>query len=481
MENRKKGYTLVLAVVIAFLVITFFTVLFSFACAGYNITQNLKINNNLKIAAESGIERGELFLKDWIKTHSDSLINTEDFNPEDLNENNNLTFTSNGITCKIQFSPDITNEPTVPLDSVTGTQIPQIIITATATDERGRKKTIENILDKKGISNIYFDRLFNGCLTCLGDLTEADTFTLGTNVNLTASGSVFIQGNDVNFNPTLGFTMTEGDLLFKGGVFSTNVNNVTHGGNKTVINQYYDTTQLSSSSPSWKSAKIMNLPMQSITENDIDDFSAYPQKEVDPNMIKAIDSSHAPKVISYKAKSGNTPLSFQKIVNGGDNLADINGIYFYIMTEIFNIDPNNGNPADLVNGLKLYGTAYKLILIDGDLEIDDDVSENFNNYIIYCTGKVTFKGNASFFNSSILAKSFDFKTGNSYNIVMNGVSTGEALQHKVYVDTSDETQSSKPLIDFSDQDKAAVNKYLIDNIENYGDYIKFKTLKLTVK
>ena len=476
--RRKKGYALLLVIVVTLFLMVLSTIVLSLATSGYISTKKIEQNNNLKLAAESGIDKGNLFLRNYILNHSDVLIHPTQFipgslNPEPLNLNslkaNEVTYTIGSITVKIVFSPyDVA---TTFHDVTTDRNVAYIQITSSATDLKVNSKTVTAVLDKNGINNIYFDRIFNGSLTTVGDLSSDVGLDLN-NTNLTLSGKAFFQGKTVNLNPST-FIMSSGEIKVKAQTFNYKASI----GSMSEINLYKNDNLVSTDSwkdviiPSIKMLNVynplsLNLPaslhpdeVQNFDSSDmdnVDEFIKFKPDQVVPNQL-------IPTLVTYKGKKSSEAINFQELVDGKNLLADSSGIFNSIINQLKK-DNKSLNSLELYN---IYGKFYKMIIIEGDLTIPNDATENFNNYLIYCTGKVTFEGEAHFYNSSIFSRSIIFK-GDSKKVEFYGVATDEALQHII---------GTTKLNDFSSTDKGIINNYLINNLENYGDYIQYKTLK----
>lgn len=496
--RKEKGFALVLAVtVIAFLAVLA-SIVVSLAATSYIKTKQLEQDNKLKLAAESGIEKGNLILRNYILNNASILNDPTTFNPSEINNDTNikddLKYSLDNIGVTVSFSPntaasDSVDNPLTYSDVTTGRSLDYIRITSVATNTKNRKKTVSIVLDKKGINNLYFNKLFHGSLTTAGSLSEAgSTFTVDNNTNLYCAGDMFLQANSVVLSPAA-FEMDSDSISVKTNTFTVGPNPVSGSGNK--INLYKDAGNTIITG--WKNTSIREIKMLNIipqqTENKADkeqDWDDEISKGNDP--LNNLDSNIyinqnykpgttdlytdpttgnplPPTLATYKAKKLNNnpdgPIDFRKLVDGGDFKADNNGIYFSIINSLKITYPTNY--------IDMYGTFYKLVLIDGDLTIPDDPDENFNNYIIYCTGKVTFEGEAHFFNSSLFAKQIQFDGGTpAKNVEFYGVRTNKALDHIV---------GGAQLKDFGVIEKARINYYLINNLESYGDYIQYKTLE----
>ena len=470
--KKKKGYALVLVMVVTSLLLVLSAIVLSLSTTAYISTKRVEQNNRLKLAAESGVDKANLILRNYILKNSVVLLRPNEFNPDLLNKPDKYKYTVGGIEVIIEFSPNdaLTLFPEV----TTGRNIAYIQIKTTATDTRGNIKIVTAILDKNGINNIYFDRIFKGSFTTVGNLSSEVGFNIG-NTDLTLTGNAFLQGQIVNLTPSK-FNMASGEIKVKAGTFNCNPSIVPVNG----VN-LYKSDKNSLPKTGWKDVNVIEMKMLKV-------FSHIPSspnywKDADP--LQDLDSATSnvkdyiitkpnpasteanplpPTLITYKGKSSGT-INFQELVDGKDLLAANSGIFHAIYSKLSDYYPLlAGNEAGLYD---MYGKFYKLIIIDGDLLIPDDGAENFNNYLIYCTGTVTFEGEAHFYNCSIFSKRMVFNETNK-KVEFYGVNTDQAKLHKI---------GTLNLNDFSDTDKGIINNYLINNLESYGDYVEYKTLQ----
>jgi type II secretory pathway pseudopilin PulG len=492
MRRKNEGYALVFTLIVIMLLVVLATAIASLSTASYVNTISIEKNNKLKLAAESGVDRAQVAIRSYLKTNPDVILNPNSFNPaqvtvEPLNEN--------GITTTVTISPGAGDPPTV-VDNITGRNIGYIkIISQAKNNQTNQTKTVETTIDKGSISNVYFDRLFKSSFTVAhkrGDVST-NSFVANGNSNLNISGTMYIQADNFQFHPQVpssiagSFGMNEGDIYVKTNTPITyNINPLSTGKR---INLYKD--DKASDRFGWQNLSIQPIDMLNIIyedssadakgEDNIEEITGDTDY-VDENKIfteQYVDTEPEPDVkfpitlISYKAKNVSTGsrINFQKLVNGYDKTGTSDGIYQYIIEKVLK-KYEDANVAQ--NYLDWYGHIYKILLIDGDLEIDDDSSENYNNYVIYCTGKVTFKGNSNFYNSSIFAKSIEFPevSAGDKNITFYGVGTDLAAHHSI---------GGHKLVDFNEYDKAIINEYLIKNLESYGNYMQFRTLSWVEK
>lgn len=197
------------------------------------------------------------------------------------------------------------------------------------------------------------------------------------------------------------------------------------------------------------------------------------------------NSDNSQLLIEFKGRTKNgEKIDFNKLINGGnaknpykdfagvidDNPKNNDGIYEHAVEELRKVDKYKDNY------LQTYGNVYKLIIIDGDLVIPNNSKENFINYIIYCTGTVTFEGISEFYNSSIFAKNIILNQDNNlesnkYNMInFNGVNSYKSKEHIV-------NELSEKLTDFTPEFKGFIHKNLINSLDGYKEALEFNVIK----
>lgn len=504
MRRKQKGFAMVFTLVVIMLLVVLSTIVASLSATSYVNSIQTEKNNKLKLAAESGVDRAEIALRNYMKMNPKIIVDLSKFNPS------NVTVPSvdeNGITTNVTIGPD--DMTSTIEDSLTGRYINYIKIHSEAVmnNNISKKRIVDAVIDKGSLTNVYFKKLFGSSFTVahLMNSNVQNSFLAYNNTNLAMSGDMFIQANNFYFQPSSNnnssdhFLMGEGDIYFKNNSGQINFdikpqNNNPQGKQKT-INLFKDDGSYTKSP--WQNTNIKSLYLLGILPktsiNSADDIQKINQLDPDPQKSE-VDSSYViPKqyidpdsgerkqitLVTYKVENGNlsVPLDFQKLVNGIDNTGTNHGIYHEIIKLLQNYKLEDGVTPDLDmqnNYLDNYGRMYKLLLVQGDLNIEDKDTENYDNYIIYCTGTVKFLGNAHFFNSSIFANNIifpDTSVGNK-NIEFYGADTLLAEQHKVGINE---------LKDFQDYDKNIINNYLVSNLDSYADYMQFKILSWTEK
>ncbi|MDD3225044.1 MAG: hypothetical protein PHX70_10175 [Clostridium sp.] len=521
MKKKEKGYALLLTLVVVMLLSTLAVCILQVATVNYIATLKNSSNNSLRIEAESGVEKGTNMLKDYVLKDNEAadgsdspLINPSQITGSKLNDlykyKGGLNYTDNGINCTITFfsgdSPDVGDSNKYTDEN--GRSLNYIKIKAVAS-KNGKTKTAEAYIDRDDYSNIYYDRLFGdkSAFTVANNNSQdvKGSFTLNNpNVKLSLEGNMYLQGHNINiyqnYKPKQGdVALGDGNIYVKSDNFDTILTNLKSTNidpiGTTATNLYKDSSSYGNMvNNGWKNKSIYETDLLKIKDSDaadpiqpddntIEDDSSFVviQKSVNPN-------SNYTSLITYKINPNNVQgADFQKIVNGNvqnsDNAfvgtMDVSGDEY-----TYNIsgNTNGGLYQTIIDRFKTmypnynendFGSLFKFIIVDGNLNIDDDKIHNYDNYVIYCTGKVTFNGAANFYNSSIFANSIEFDENANSQVNFYGINTTDANEHKV-------TNSSSSL-NFDDDDKRFINQYLINNLEDYGKYIKFKTLKWVEK
>lgn len=491
---KKKGSALILTVAVASILIVGATCVVALAYSSYQNTKYIEINNKLRLAAESGVEVAKKELKEHVLRNVDVLLDPDSFNPAKLKTDESgkpvpIELDYSDVKVTVTILPDLDKSTVTPKynDTPTGRTLDyiQLISVAEYKPNTAYKRTLEVYLDKVGVYNVYFDRIFNSSLTTLDNDDEGESvaernrksFLLdGRNISL--AGNMYLNGRNVTFKPNLdNFQYYQGNAYVKSNEIFTvdNIRNVIDKGYinpKSVFLKDVPVSDENKVLQGWSDTRLIYLDCLGVLDRDVGHSQANKMQkftsttpygtdeDVDPAFIELMDSA---KLVTYKAHKDveKGPINFQVIVNGKDYKVDKvhkKGIYYTIIEEL-----KKTYTTDYVD---MYGTYYKLLLIDGDLYIEGNDKENYDNYAIYCTGKVTFAGEAKFYNSSIVAKQIEFSTSTE-EVEFYGIATKKAAEHTV---------GERALEDFSPKEKGEINIYLINNLENYGDYIEFPVL-----
>ncbi|WP_163193148.1 hypothetical protein [Clostridium thermarum] len=472
---KKKGYTLLLAIVSISIVATLAAAISALALASYRNEVNENKRNMLRLKAESGIEEQIHLIKNYI-IENYTEIYLDDSKPIDYGEIAEADDTDDpedGIWRDITLS-DVDDEGNDKYtDPRTGRQVYflRILSQCQFVDETGQKVgkplTVEVVIDRSTIYSEYFERIFNRA-----SFTTAPTSTKSTLIDskftllgqpLETSGKMFLQG-DVIFKPdTTNLKFYEGEVKVKApevSKFNTNIVSEITATPGNYVNLIKD---VEGSDPSrvWIDKDITYLPMCNI--RDISDEDSKMQiipasASSTPISDEVINIQEDINLVTYKVKSERS-INFQELIDGALLSGDSeDSLYYHICKKLEEKYDDEG-----INPLEKYGEYYKVILIDGDLDIQDDDFRIFNNYILYVTGNVTFEGQAEFYNSSIFAKEIEING----SVIFNGVNTSKSLEKII---------GSENLKDFDPDQKDYINDYFIRNLEGYGDYLKFNKL-----
>ncbi|HEY5560723.1 MAG TPA: hypothetical protein VIK72_03035 [Clostridiaceae bacterium] len=486
---KKKGFTLLLAVVSIAIISIITLAIVALAASSNKNTLFREKKYKLKLKAESGIERMYYYLREYIRENPNVFVDnsyTEAgiYSVAGIDTSNYLlkdTTISDGMSCRIVLS--ISNY----IDTPTNRTVKGLQIASTANySSGGTTQKVTAVIDLDSIYNEYFDRLFNhsSFTTAPNDKGTNiidSSFTLQDPNYLVTSGNMLLQGINVLFNPNKTMNrLDEGEIRVKTSkvgvpnAFQTNIllnSDIIAGTNVDPVTanliSLYKETDEPTSFTLWKNKPMDYLYMSPIDLTDKNSFQLFGNATdpiIDAN-INIVDTDADLKLVTFKAKLASGSLDFQKLVDGPYPTVSINGgIYGEIVARLLVTNP--------IDWLDVFGSYYKMVIIDGNLDIPDDPDEKFNNYIIYCTGKVTFKGRAHFYNSSIFANNIEInnssgQTGVEFYGVNSTQSTSVSRGHII---------GTTVLQDLTPRDKSAIYKYLMENLTNFGQALKFQII-----
>lgn len=487
---KRKGVSMVMTIV-AIGVITILAVSISaFTLSSYKNTVYKDKRDKLKLRAESGIDYGIYELKQFINSNPDVLSdpNSKDYDLLDSEYGMGKVVdkgTDDGIRLTVAISNNDDLSETE--DTPSGRELPYIEIKSSAQYYSGENPpggavTADEWIDKVNIENDYFERIFHKAsfTTASKHKGNPGCFSIDGKSSLTTSGSMFLQDN-VNLEDVAvgNFKMNEGEIRVKSpddtsdrGFTNTHLTPPSDE-----IGYYKDIDNCSSKYDNefyyhgWKNKIMDTLPLCSITtpttdEDQLDGGSdSIPTNNSNNSkIVNILDNGRPTNIYTYAVKenTGGNPIDFEMLVDGQIPPRTTNigtrGIYGMII--------NSGGPTEVEDCIEHYGKYYKLILVDGDLDIKPDPTEDFNNYLIFCTGKVTFTGTSNFFNCSIFANKIEF---NNAQVLFDGVLTNDSKTHISSIGSNVDT-------DFS-ANKGKIYTYLTQNLDKFGDYLNFKVLK----
>lgn len=527
--KKKKGYALILSVVVISLILILASSVLQLSVSAYKSTKKVEANNELKLGAESGIDKGLLILNKYILTKTNEVteenpspFNYLTFHPSDINDlfKSDLNYEDNGVEYTVEFYPkedkdsdgnDVDVVQPVIKDAGTNRNITYIQIKATAT-KNSISKVLVATLDKAALRNVYFNQIFGTTFTTADIINSGTTsVNIEDNAILDITGNVFFQGGEVKLFPTnnTNFNYGEGRILVNSNTLTTSINSLSDSvSNRVDLLKNLDPTKTGVAG--WGNVTVDDLKVLGIIDHtktngadeivDLDDsinkdkqLSDYAYFQQPRNPFTNVEFLGDPTLVTYKVKSGSD-IDFKQLING-DNASDpfnSPGVYDSIIKNLEkeyvlkSTDPvilakiaavpvgDEYVPTDLelkvmeTQAVENYKDIYKLILVDGNLVIPDDFSYRYINYLIYCTGTVTFKGEATFYNSSVFAKNLIIEAnGSDKGVSFYGITTAKA---RSYV-------GKGTLSDFSDIDKMIINEYLIKNLDGYSDHIVYKIVQ----
>ena len=487
---KKKGYSLLMAIVSIGIIAILGAALVALARASYNNTLIENRRNALRIKAESGIEEQIYFIRNYILNNPDDVLLTKDSSltlsaitqADDLNP-------TDGIRRDVELTDirkiigaggaEVNTEYYT--DPRTGREVKFLRITSKCEyvkkDASGNfvayssPVIVETYIDRTSIYNEYFERIFNksSFTTAPKDISAPlnSRFVLN-NRNLDTTGRMLLQG-DVNFYPIVStIVFGEGDVQVKSTdytSFITSIDSSFSSFNSNPINFLKD-VEGGTYDGIWRDKAVNYLPLCNIiypsdnpNADEAQEIITGGSSAIDPTKLQMDPDPLDPvKVVTFKAKAATgVTINFQKLIDGEDELGDSSDSLYWQICERLKLEYGS------TEYLKYYGSYHKILLFDGDLLIEDDPNRIFNNYIIYCTGTVTFAGKAQFYNSSVFAESIIINGDVKFNGVGTAVSKAKTID-------------GRQIDMFTSNKKDKINRYFINNLEGYGEYIRFHKL-----
>ncbi|WP_411682449.1 prepilin-type N-terminal cleavage/methylation domain-containing protein [Clostridium thailandense] len=232
------------------------------------------------------------------------------------------------------------------------------------------------------------DMTFDYSANMYGPITMISGNNLSFNNNsasVNISGATYLKAlNNINIlrNVTLGSTYMETNT------FSYGHSNINTSDLSTNITNYSHDTYGGTLSP----APVKVLPKQ-------------PQ---DPAVAPA---NNIPSAVTQQIKSVKGGVSY----NSAYDTTTYKDLAFRI---IRGSDTSSLKQALMPNGESINSNNYKFLIIDGDCTLDWQIgSNNFSNFIIYCTGTINLNYiDLGFNNSAIIAKNLNLKPSSSFNM-----------------------------------------------------------------
>ncbi|NLZ47934.1 MAG: hypothetical protein GX895_03955 [Clostridiales bacterium] len=467
---KRKGYALLLAIEAMFILTLLAAAMVTLASTSYKSSIKKEKLEQLKLKSESAIEKQYVYLKDYIMKNPIVLVDSSKYNLASISKVNE---NYEGIHIETSLSKVENFE-----DAPTGRKVNCLKIEARAQYLEEGNVAVGRILkttvyiDMDSIYNEYFERIFKSSFTTApkepliyGGAIES-SFKINDAVNLKTSGNMLLQGT-VTLNPS-SFEMDEGEIFLKSPKkIEFQSNGLVEAENRISRVEAIEDSDFEE----WTSRNADYLyfcPILNITSNGGKPLANYigDGNPIDDNSLEflTVDNSDTlmdvQNTVTYKVRSNSGPVSFQHLINGRNRKGDVEGLYPVIINKLRTLYPHLGDEV-----IMRFGEFYKVLLIDGNLTIEDDKEFAYNNYVIYCSGKVTFEGDAYFYNSSIFAQKIELKGG---NVLFNGINTRQSSKKIV---------GNRYLTDFKSANKGAISEYLLKNIANYGDYLQFRVVK----
>lgn len=482
--RKKKGSALVMSIaVIAILTILSAAIITTTAMA----YKSNRLNENLDavgLMAESGIEKGLMQLKQKLLETPDIFVEDRPFAAK------NFKFSDSNINCTVTFQ-DISN-----IES----QGPGVSITSTAVQNGTNvRKNLKAYILKKDISNEYFDLIFGNIFTTLDNVSgnSNTTFTMQESVNdLNLDGSMYLQGANLSIKPK-SLTYTSGEIKTIASNVSKNstVNSIVKNSALSQFNilpvlstpvfpdpgltDFYGDSFYTNPNPNYKifgerqtstddsgntitSLVTFKITKKSPTVTDTFDWSAFVINVKDFIMRRMITVVSNSRNNNLYNKYKNGKLIYTETTSGGK--------YFYNFTYPSSDWNSNDYGTEFEDA---YKGMYKMYIIDGNVSIKmPSTTSAYINHIIYSPYTVTIDRPSDnnrfvFQTSSILAKRIEIKN------LTNGSNRGYIeLKRIKKIDEIEDAKSG-----FSPQNRANINRFLINHLEGYADALRFKVYK----
>lgn len=404
--SKKKGSVLLLTIVIIGLLMVLALGLLSLSISGYAAAASYERSGDLKLSAETGIEKGIAKLKEWKAAHP-----SDDTVPPDSGSGRYcfrfaLPYKEN-ITCSVAFRNNIN------IDSNDNTKI--TIISTAATADGKYKKEIAAAVDKPGSfkSNSYLDDASESCITIIDEIKpEVNNGILyGSGSRLTVKGPVFVQGGNVNIALS-NFISHEG--------ISIKADNVTFS-RVPVIG---DSLKIDIDPAKFKNQQAGYF--REVVKASFDRQDLLNVKSTSEDMKK---THTANEYLVYMINDNNINLrtmnemesSIEDYIRGLSDLKPSDSLLDNLPDWLIELLPES-----ISDYLDNFGnsTVYKVVMVKGNLTVN---SGSFKNYIIYCDGKISISGDVSFRNSSLCMKTLELK--NNSSLFISGISSDTVEQY----------------------------------------------------
>lgn len=489
MMVKRKGNALIIVMVIIAALMLFLTVVLDRINYAYKNTIRYENNYQVSLLVDSGIEKGLAVLKD--KILSTSTILTNDTIPLACDE---FVFYEGNLKCEVKISDTTMKDPNIPSDdtSYKAIEVKSVVLNKNE-DIKTLKTKIAYIL-RKDINNEYYKKIFENVFSTLDDLNNpTESFNIGNKLStMYIKGRMYLQGNKVNFFPK--------DFDSENGRIEVNANTLNYNN----ISGISDIIL--------KRKTLAYLPATPKLNNNIENEKVLPILKIMDCGSKYtffdIDSSeihpYNPSIEGYPSQFNIKAIKITQKdpLTGADRINPSTGkpITKLICVKITKNSTYTGSPfpwSALIDYIKPfimknmqdnphseaeYANRYKLYLIDSDVTITQQSHYSaYINHIIYTPNSCYIKRGVNtwwsdyylnsivFANSSITGKTIKIDKMDDYTFSETGITAGIQLY------SIGELNDSYP--DFDSYDRASINEFLVNNLENYADALSFKVVK----
>lgn len=530
--GKKKGYAFVLVLCISVLMSALLLGIMTISLGAVRTTRSVESTYKLSNVTQSGVEKGLLCVKQWLKITPASLNNSTDFKWD------KFTFNDSGITCTVSFGDVKNYDPS---------GVSAIKIDSLATDNKTKKtKEITAYIKRSDISNIYYKMLFSNVITVLDTPSSTNTntsFDIGDGINdLTVDGNMYLQGGIVNIKPQLVPDTNENDQLsnahpnavyYQYSDSSGVTNNTALQPNPDLYSAIYSSgtinvnckalsisdttgTNKDKSSDIFNTSRIKAYTIDTLSDADktkIDDKGSskyYPLLNMigplpSEGLLNYTDYTQSGYIIKFIPPQTNQNLAAFLITKDPSHPPTVPFYWGSFMDTVKDYIETNVNviakASSTAKKEALYKGIYKVYLIDGDADINESSSTlAYINHIIYCTGKChiyrDYATSLLLQNCSIMAKSVIIDQFYTRGVTYHSVNIGGwwSPTYKYVITTpfnravslhgikaitdGDDVDGLNP---YSQNNRDFINGFLIRHLSNYSDNFTFKIDKWVEK
>lgn len=484
-KSKNRGFALIYVICVIMLLSALTLSALLLLSTNRITTAHIERTDKAKLAAETGIDKGISALKakiakdDW-KQYLDIQENPAGNYKFDVPDNIADTTLESGASYKVEFDNAASYK-----DTVTETDKKCIKITSTGKYQLSTQ-TIEAYIDVANISNAYFNRMFNSTLTSIDSNKEnSGDFTFN---NAMEDGAIPLNSDTVKNNSD-----GKSDLM----VYKyDNTSDTPKKLDDIVSNMYTDIENGIASGKVNSEISIDNIEESWIPTSEMLK-NAKTQEEIDRIKDYSLDD-----YIKIKNSKGTNDFenmlqysTFYKIIfiKGDIEVGDLNRpLVNYIIYCDGSIKFNSSNPSYFWN-CNIYaksittqnGTVYKL----NDSQSIDNAGDANSNIAYYDKNeqKVIFRSNGEETspqpNIEIMGINSDkAKTSILKHIMNYDVDSQPYTRLENYYNAIDATKHADAVFpasaagEFNPADRVAVNKILLNNINEYAYGLKFRII-----